>query len=71
MQARHLHFEHWLHWKSFATLGWPMLLGSLILGIPVAIVTFLIALPIVKRYQEKREALRVAKAAAASTETVG
>ena len=62
IEARHLHFGEWLQWTWFIKVGWPMLVGSVFFAGPLAVVSFFVALPIVQRYQARREAIRAAKA---------
>ncbi|MEI6351999.1 MAG: DUF2062 domain-containing protein [Verrucomicrobiota bacterium] len=65
-KADHLRLDQWLHWATFVKVGWPMLLGSLVIGIPVAIAAFGLTLRIVTRHQEHRR--RAAAAAQAQVE---
>ena len=55
MKAHHLSLDQWLHWESFMKLGWPTLLGSLVIGIPISIAVFFLTLRIVIRHQERRK----------------
>jgi uncharacterized protein len=43
----------WFHWSTFLTIGRPLLIGSLVVAAPVAIVTYYVALAIVKRSKGK------------------
>ena len=50
----HLHMHHlnagaWLHWSTFLTAGRPILMGSLILGAPIALVAYFFVLGILMR----------------------
>jgi uncharacterized protein len=44
----------WRSWTTFLTVGKPMLLGSILCGAPVAIVSFFISRRIVARHQLKK-----------------
>ena len=46
--------EAWRSWTTFLTIGKPMLLGSVVLGLPIALAAYLITLRIVSRHQIKR-----------------
>lgn len=59
--AEHLGFEEWFHWSSFVKIGLPMLVGSVFVGGLLAAISFFITLPIVTRYQARRDALRAGK----------
>jgi uncharacterized protein len=47
----------WFHWKMlvafFRDVGWPLLLGSLVMALPLAVICYFIALKLVTRYQQK------------------
>lgn len=63
----HLRFERWfsmetydgwwnwiqerMHWAFFAKILGPMTLGAIVIGLPVALVAYVVALGIVRRYQ--------------------
>ena len=51
---KHLHLDTWFQWSTFVRVGWPTLLGSLVIGIPVAVASFFLTLRIVSRHQEHR-----------------
>jgi len=60
-----LNLEH-LHWvilretvENWEKIGWPWLLGSLVLGIPTAIACFIITLKVVEHYQAKHPRPRI------------
>ncbi len=44
----------WRNWTTFLTVGRPWLLGSIVTGLPVAIVSYFITRTIVARHQRKR-----------------
>jgi uncharacterized protein (DUF2062 family) len=44
----------WFHWSTFLTVGRPLLVGSLILAVPVAVVTYYVSLFVVERRMRKR-----------------
>jgi uncharacterized protein len=45
----HLSFHDFMTWPGFVRVGWPLLVGSLFLAIPSAIVTYLIGRMLVSR----------------------
>ena len=46
----------WRHWTTFLTVGKPVLLGSVVVGAPGALVTFFITRGIVARHQRRKHA---------------
>ncbi|HLP75437.1 MAG TPA: DUF2062 domain-containing protein [Candidatus Paceibacterota bacterium] len=52
----HLGWHEWRNWRSFLTIGKPLLLGSVLCGIPMAILSFVITKAIVARHQKKKQA---------------
>jgi uncharacterized protein (DUF2062 family) len=53
----HLRPAQWWNWTTFLTVGKPLLLGSVVVGAPVALLTFLITRAIVARHQRRKHAL--------------
>jgi uncharacterized protein (TIGR03546 family) len=51
-----LSWHEWRNWRTFLTIGKPLLLGSLIYGIPMAAISFFISRLIVARHQRKKKA---------------
>lgn len=51
-----LNLDHWFRWSTFVHIGWPMLVGSVVIGTPVAIVSFYVTEKILGHYQKKRAA---------------
>lgn len=49
----HFHVDTLLQWKTLRVL-WPTFLGSMVLGIPIALLAYVITLRIVTIYQTKR-----------------
>jgi uncharacterized protein (DUF2062 family) len=47
----------WFHWSTFLTVGRPLLVGSLVLAVPVAVVTYYLTLVLVKRWRRNRTPL--------------
>lgn len=45
--------QAWLNWSSFVTIGTPMLLGSVVCGVPLALATFLVARRLIVRHRLK------------------
>jgi uncharacterized protein (DUF2062 family) len=46
----------WRHWTTFFNVGKPLLVGSVVLGVPVAIATYVITVGIVTKHQRRRDA---------------
>jgi uncharacterized protein len=46
--------HEWRSWTTFVTVGKPMLLGSLVCGTPLAVLTYFITRSIIARKQRKR-----------------
>ena len=44
----------WFHWSTFFTVGQPLLLGSVVLAVPVGVVTYYVTLGLVKQWRRKR-----------------
>lgn len=61
INPKQLHFGTLVHWSWFINVGWPMLLGSVLVAGPVAIASFFAAVPLLQRYQAHREAVRKAR----------
>jgi hypothetical protein len=53
--VRRVHFEmHWRgNWKTLFTVGKPLLLGWVVLGLPVVLATFAVARGLIVRYRRK------------------
>jgi uncharacterized protein len=51
----HLAWGDFTHWVAFVRVGWPLLLGSLFLAIPSALVTYFIMRLLVSRAQSDRQ----------------
>lgn len=54
-----LHLVHsrpsdWLRWSAFLTVGRPLLVGSFLLAIPIAIAAYYVTLSVVERRRRKR-----------------
>jgi uncharacterized protein (DUF2062 family) len=49
------HLDAFMHWRALRIL-WPTLVGSLVLAVPIAIVTYFVALRIVERAQARHAA---------------
>lgn len=52
----HLAWHEWRNWRTFLTIGKPLLLGSIVYGTPFAVLSFFIAKSIVTRHQKKKRA---------------
>ena len=46
--------QTWLHWRTFVTIGKPMLLGSFVSCAPLALAAYFITKQIVARHQRKK-----------------
>jgi uncharacterized protein (TIGR03546 family) len=44
----------WFHWSTFLTVGRPLLIGSLVVAVPVAIITYFVSLFLIERYRHKK-----------------
>lgn len=53
LDLHHVDFHAWLHWRHFATIGGPMLVGSLILGAPASTLAFFLIRTVVARRQSR------------------
>jgi uncharacterized protein (DUF2062 family) len=60
--VRKLHWEGhpWRDWRTFFTVGKPLLLGSLIFGTPWSIASYFITRTLVARHQRKKHAAEAA-----------
>ncbi len=56
-EIRNLHVDSWWEWQT-VKLIWPILLGSLAMGIPLAVGCYFAALKIVTRSQTRRDAVK-------------
>jgi len=45
-------------WRTFSKIGKPLLLGSAVIGVPAALVSFVVTRVIVSRHQRKRQAMK-------------
>ena len=50
LSTSHLHFAELLHWKTLGVLG-PMMLGSCLIGLPVALISYWIVERLLERYE--------------------
>ena len=49
----HVDYRLWFHWKHFAAVGGPTLLGSLLIGTPTSILAFFLIRTVVARRQAR------------------
>ena len=56
-----IHFREMLQWTTFLEFGWPMLVGSVFVSTPAALISYAVMLPWLK-HREKRRNLREAAA---------
>jgi len=52
--VRRLNYHVWLHWKHFAVVGGPMLLGSVILGAPTSLLVCVFLKRVLVRRQQRQ-----------------
>ena len=52
----HLRLHEWRNWTTFLTIGKPLLVGSIVCGIPFVLPAYYIARGIVARHQRKKHA---------------
>ncbi len=52
----HLRWHEWWNWTTFLTIGKPMLVGSIVCGIPFVLPAYYAARAIVARHQRKKQA---------------
>lgn len=52
-----LHLRAWLTWETFASVGAPMLLGSVILGVPAGLLSFYVVRAALNRRQFPKQEL--------------
>ena len=57
LQAFHLERPAWHMWRTFFSIGKPLLLGGVVCSTPAAVVTFFILKRIVARHQRKKRLL--------------
>ena len=55
-RVENLRLHEWLHWKMFHQVIWPTFLGSLVIGLPLAALSFYLTLRIVERFQARKRA---------------
>ncbi len=57
----HLPHQHdpgvWLHWSTFLTVGRPLLLGSVLISTPPAVLAYLVTRTLIARAQRREKAL--------------
>lgn len=53
--SMHFHIHEVMQWTTFLTYGLPMLVGSLFLSTPAAIVAYWLTLPLFRRREERRK----------------
>lgn len=46
--------NNWLHWKTLHIV-WPLLIGSMVMAVPLAVILYFVSLKIVTRHQAKRD----------------
>ena len=51
-----LRWSEWRNWTTFLTVGKPLLLGSMVCAVPVAVVSFFITKTLVARHQRHKKA---------------
>lgn len=51
----HMKLVDLFKWTTFLTVGWPLLLGSTIFGLPLSIIAYFSTLEFVKKYRQRRD----------------
>lgn len=54
LRDHHWNIYEWFKWKTWAHVGEPMLLGSLVIGVPIAVASFFIAEKVVRTYRHRK-----------------
>jgi uncharacterized protein (DUF2062 family) len=52
--SMHFHIHEVMHWRTFFDVGFPMLVGSLLLSVPAALFAYWLTLPVFKRRAARR-----------------
>jgi len=55
---RHLSFRDYIHWETFFTVGRPLLIGSLVIGLPSAAIVYLVTRGLVARHRAHKAKLQ-------------
>jgi uncharacterized protein (DUF2062 family) len=55
VQSMHFHIQDVMKWTTFFTIGLPLLVGSMFLSIPAALVAYFLTLPIFRRREQRRQ----------------
>lgn len=58
MTRLHLHWNEWLNWTTFLTVGKPLLLGSILCSVPPALASFWVMRVVMIRHQRKKHLTR-------------
>jgi uncharacterized protein (DUF2062 family) len=65
LSRANLFIHRWTDWrtflKSFSTIGKPLLLGSVVFGLPVSVISYFVTRGIVARHQQKKRPILTAK----------
>jgi uncharacterized protein (DUF2062 family) len=61
IEMRHFHFQEMLKWTTFFSVGLPLLVGSLFLSTPAALLSYFCMLPLLQHREKKRLARAAAK----------
>ncbi|HEY0793986.1 MAG TPA: DUF2062 domain-containing protein [Chthoniobacterales bacterium] len=54
LHLAHYHPSVWFHWSTFLTVGRPLLVGSVAVAVPAAIVTYYVTRTLVNRWKLRR-----------------
>ncbi|QSR88330.1 DUF2062 domain-containing protein [Methylacidiphilum caldifontis] len=60
-KLRHLELRQLISWKELYHIGWPMFIGSLVIGLPIAVVAYCIIFKSIKKYQDIQKAKETEK----------
>ncbi|CAI9085059.1 DUF2062 domain-containing protein [Candidatus Methylacidiphilum fumarolicum] len=55
-KLQHLELKQLISWQEIYNLGWPMFIGSLIIGLPLAAISYILVFKSIKKYQEIQKA---------------
>ncbi|MDQ6859725.1 MAG: DUF2062 domain-containing protein [Verrucomicrobiota bacterium] len=56
MRFGHISLQEFLHWRRFVSVIWPTFIGSVLLGVPVAIASYFVVKALVLRTRARRAA---------------
>ncbi|ACD82471.1 Uncharacterized conserved protein [Methylacidiphilum infernorum V4] len=54
-KLQHLELRQLISWQELYHIGWPMFIGSLVIGLPAALVSYFVIFKSIKKYQDKQK----------------